>query len=70
MQRMIMRNVGFSEDRVCGDGCFGFLFALCVGCVNCANDVASVWAPCCAGVVACPMPEDLWRVLCLFALMR
>ena len=47
-----------------------FFSALCVGCVNGTNDVVSVWAPCCAGVVACPMPEVLWRVLCLFALMR
>ena len=70
MQRMFMGNVVFSKDRVCVASVVLFFFALCVGCVNGTNDVASVWAPCCAVVVACPMPEVLWRVLCLFVLMR
>ena len=32
MQRMIMRNVGFSEHRVCGDGCFVFFCVVCGMC--------------------------------------
>ena len=61
---------GFQSGSCVLRGLFCFSSALCVGCVNGTNDVASVWAPCCAGVVACPMLEVLWRVLCLFALMR